>query len=400
MRIGVEATCWNHRRGYGRHLRSLLPALIETEPLDEYVVFLDGPENDLYPLPPQAQVVRVTAKRSTLEAAAADSHRRLTDLWAMSRALSSARLDCLLFPTVYSYVPVATAAAKVVIIHDVIAERFPGHVFPNRAERLRWRFKSALARAQADRLLTVSDYSRRELVDHFGLSPDQVAVVGEAPDPIFRPRPEARLPAAVRRLGIGDGDRLIAYVGGFGPHKNLSRLLEAFARLAAEPRHDDLRLVLVGDYENDSFSSEYKALRAVRRGEPHESKIEFAGFLADEELTDLLNRSTMLVLPSLMEGLGLPALEAAACGIPAVVTRNSPLPELLGEGAIAVDPLSPAEIAQAITRLLDDDELRLRAGREALAAARRLSSRDAARELGAILRENMPLDPLRHEQTA
>ena len=399
MRIGVEATCWNHRRGYGRHLRSLLPALIETEPSDEYVVFLDGPESDLYPLPPAANVVRVAASRPTQKAAAADSRRRLADLWAMSRALSSARLDCLLFPTVYSYVPVATSAAKLVMIHDVIAERFPGHVFPNRAERLRWRLKSALARAQADRLITVSDYSRRGLVDHFGLSPDQVAVVGEAPDPVFRPRPEARLPAAVRRLGISESDRFITYVGGFGPHKNLPRLLEAFARLAAEPRRDDLRLVLVGDYENDSFSSEYKVLRAALRGELEESRVVFAGFLADEELTDLLNRSSMLVLPSLMEGLGLPALEAAACGIPTVVTRNSPLPELLSEGAIAVDPLSPAEIAQAITRLLDDDELRTRTGHAALAAARRLSPRSAARELGNILRDTLP-DRLRHEQTA
>ena len=186
MRIGVEATCWNHRRGYGQHLRSLLPALIETEPSDEYVVFLDGSGDDIYPLPPQARVVRVAASRPTLTAAAAGSRRSLGDLWAISRALSRARLDCLLFPTVYSYVPVATAAAKVLMIHDVIAERFPDHVFPGRAERVRWRLKSALARAQADRLVTVSEYSRLGLIDHFGLPPDQVTVIGEAPEPIFQ----------------------------------------------------------------------------------------------------------------------------------------------------------------------------------------------------------------------
>ncbi len=400
MRIGVEATCWNHRRGYGRHLRSLLPALIETEPRDEYVVFLDGSGDDLYPLPAQARVVRLTTSRPTLAAAAADSGRSLADLWAMSRAISRARLDLLLFPTVYSYVPVTTSAAKVLMIHDVIAERFPKHVFPNRSERFRWRLKSALARAQADRLVTVSEYSRRGLIDHFGLRPEQVAVVGEAPDPVFRPIEPARLPSSVRGAGIEDHHRLVTYVGGFGPHKNLSRLFDAFARLTSEPRFDDVRLVLVGDYEHDSFSSEYQALRSDLRRQSHESKIVFAGFLPDEDLAQLLNRSAMLVLPSLMEGLGLPAIEAAACGIPAVVTRNSPLPELLGEGAIAVDPLRPAAIAEALTRWLDDSELRARAGRCALAAARGLSPLREAAELRNLLGQIPIADPVRYEQTA
>ncbi len=400
MRIGVEATCWNQRRGYGRHLRSLLPALIETEPRDEYIVFLDGSGTDLYPLPAEAQVVRVVSSRPTLSAASADSRRSLADLWAMSRALSSARVDCLLFPTVYSYVPVLTSAAKALIIHDVIAERFPEHVFPGRAERIRWRLKSALARGQADRLVTVSDYSRRGLVEHFGLSAERVAVAGEAPDSIFRPRPEAQLPVPVGRLGITKDHRLIGCVGGFGPHKNLPRLLEAFAQLVVEPRYDDLRLVVVGDHENDSFSSEYQTLKASLRGRPHESAVIFPGFLADDDLAALLNRSSMLVLPSLMEGLGLPALEAAACGIPTVVTSNSPLPELLGDGAVAVDPLSETGIAEAIARLLDSDEFRAVTGRAALAAARRLSSRREARALRDLLREMTGPTPLRHEQTA
>ena len=108
----------------------------------------------------------------------------------------------------------------------------------------------------------------------------------------------------------------------------------------------------------------------------------------------------MLVLPSLMEGLGLPALEAAACGTPSVVTRNSPLPDLLGEGAIAVDPLNPAEITAAITRLLDDAKLRAHTGLAALAAARRLSPLRAAAQLRTLLGEIPIPTPQRHEQTA
>ena len=104
-----------------------------------------------------------------------------------------------------------------------------------------------------------------------------------------------------------------------------------------------------------------------------------------------------------MEGIGLPALEAAACGIPAVVTRNSPLPELLGDGAIAVDPLSEAEIAPSDQLdLLDDHATSFEPamGRAALAAARRLNPRREAGALRDLLREMTGPTPLRHEQTA
>ena len=100
--------------------------------------------------------------------------------------MSRAHVDLLLFPTVYSYVPVVTRAKKIVMIHDIIAETFPQLTLPKLASRLFWRAKVGLGRSQADAIVTVSDYSRQGITKRFKLAPERVFVVGEASDPAFR----------------------------------------------------------------------------------------------------------------------------------------------------------------------------------------------------------------------
>jgi glycosyltransferase involved in cell wall biosynthesis len=381
MLIGVDATCWTQRRGYGRHLRGLITAAAQHFPRHRFVLFTDFEGGGEFPFPESCEVVAVATGRRTLQAAGADGARSAGDMFALGRAISAAPLDALLFPTIYSWVPTWTLAPKLLMIHDVIAERLPRHIFPTVGGRIRWRLKSMLGLAQADLVLTVSEYSRRSLAAHFGLPLESIAVVGEAPDPIFRPRQGAELPRKLRAPGLRPDSRLIAYVGGFGPHKNLTRLLDAFAKVAAEPRFDDLRLILAGDYSGDVFYSEYARLQRRVDELKLASRAVFTGYLPDDELVALLNCSAFLALPSLMEGYGLPAVEAAACGLPVLVTRNSPLPELLRDGAIVVDPDREGDIYRGMIRLLEDRELRARMGAAARGAAEKLSWARAAGEL-------------------
>lgn len=383
MRIGVEATCWAHRRGYGRHVRALLSTAVELDHGNRYVFFVDS--DAAQGLPPGADVVRVRASAPAVQAARSDGRRRLGDLWAMSRALSRPDLDCLLFPTVYSYVPVLSRAFKMVFIHDVIPERFPQYVFPTAAGRLQWNLKSSLARRQAGLILTVSEFSRRGIIEHFGEEPRRVRVVGEAGDPVFRVLDKPALSEALLRLGIDPGQRLLVFVGGFSPHKNLSGLLDALAPLAE--KWSDLRLVLVGDYETDAFFSCYREIRDRAAKPPFAGRVIFSGYLPDEDLVNLLNLATALVLPSYIEGFGLPAIEAAACGLPVIATTASPLPELLGDGALYVKPGDTAALRSALERVLTDCELRRRLREQGLRAAAALSWERAARELLAIFDE-------------
>ena len=368
MRIGVDATCWANRRGYGRHVRALLTAAVGLDRRNTYRFFVDfePAEGDF---PAGAEVVRVRTTAPAVRAARSDGRRSAADLWSMSRALAAPDLDCLLFPTVYTFVPVVTKAVKVVVIHDIIPEKYPKYVFPSASGRLNWALKSLLARRQADLILTVSDYSRKGILEHFKEQPERVRVVGEAGDPVFR----------VLGGVAPDPRRTLVYVGGFSPHKNLASLVEAFQRLAVRPGFEDMRLVLVGDYQTDAFHSCYEDLR-LQAG----PGVEFTGYLPDEELVVLLNRATALVLPSLMEGFGLPAIEAAACGLPVIATTASPLPDLLGEGGLFVDPGDGAAPEQAMERVLGDPGLRGRMREAGLRAAAQLSWERAARELLAV----------------
>jgi glycosyltransferase involved in cell wall biosynthesis len=116
-------------------------------------------------------------------------------------------------------------------------------------------------------------------------------------------------------------------------------------------------------------------------------RVVFTGYLPDEDLAVLLNLATVLVLPSLMEGFGLPGVEAAACGCPVIATRESPLPGLLGEGGIFIDPVQPAQLEDALRRVLESGDVRRRMRDACIAAARRLTWDAAAGQMLSVIRQ-------------
>jgi glycosyltransferase involved in cell wall biosynthesis len=384
MRIGVDATCWQNNRGYGRHARALIRELIHQDTVNRYILFYDS--QVVADLPDRAELRFVRSTTPAAVAASASGHRALIDIWNMSHALSSPDLDVVLFPTVYSYVPVFTVAKKLVILHDVISELYPKLMLPRITARLFWNCKVALARWQADALVTVSEYSRRRIIERFGVRPESVFVVGEAADPIFRrfdtPNPSERL----KSLGLDGSHRIVCFVGGFSPHKNLSVLVSAFVDFAFGQRFSDVLLVMVGEYRNEVFESCFSKVAAQVDQLGLRNRVVFTGYLPDDELVQVLNLAILLVIPSLMEGFGLPGVEAAACGCPVIATSASPLGELLGEGAICVEP-TQANLSNAMQKVLDSDKLQIRMRRAGIRAAARLKWESAARQMIEIMQK-------------
>jgi glycosyltransferase involved in cell wall biosynthesis len=385
MRIGVDATCWNNNRGYGRHARALLGALVRLDQANEYTLFFDSKR--LTSPPPEGCCVRyVDSGVPASEAASASGQRSLVDMWRVSQALSAGRFDTLVFPTVYTYVPSFSPAKKIVFLHDVIAETFPELTLPRWSARQFWRAKVAAARFQADAIVTVSDYSKRRLSSHFGTRPDKIHVVGEAPDPVFRVLPNVSLTPKLAACGIREDTQKVVYLGGFGPHKNVPALLEAFAGITRRYPEPGIQLVLVGEYQKEVFYSGYDDLQSVIGKLGIKERTLFTGYLPDEDVAILLNLSDALVLPSLMEGYGLPAVEAAACGCPVIATTESPLAELLGDGAIAVTPDSAA-VGAALERVLTSGPLRSRMRSAGIQAVQKLTWEAAARQMMDVLAE-------------
>jgi len=386
MRIGIDATCWPNRRGYGRFARSLLTAALAYDRSNEYVFYVDH-ESQECPLPEGIEVVRISTGVPTIKAAAADGSRSLLDMWAVSRAIHAHGQDLIFFPSVYSFVPLLDSTPALVTIHDVIPELFPELVFPSWRSKFFWDTKVKLACLQANWILTISDYSRRRLAEQLGISHSRMRIVPEAGDPSFRPLERADDKSFRTRHEIPGGVPLLVYVGGFSPHKNLAGLVDVFSRLHAQALFADVRLLLVGDYESDVFYSCFPQLRTQVQQLGLQDHVLFTGYMADEDLVLLYNLAAAVVLPSFCEGFGLPAVEAAACGTPSVVTTESPLVELLGAGTIGVAPDDSEGWLKALTAVLGDERRRETMGSAALAAAARLSWKESARHLLSIFDE-------------
>lgn len=379
MHIAVDTTCWHNNRGYGRHARALLRALVQLDSSNHYTFCLDAPPG-AETIPECVEVLLTDSSIPAVQAASAAGRRSLPDMWRMSRALSDSRFDIVLFPSVYSYVPVFSRARKMVVIHDVIAETFPHLTVPRPAARLFWSAKVAAAIWQSTAIITVSEFSKGGIVEQLRVAPERIHVVGEASDPVFRRLDNPQLPTCLLSMGLDVLRPIVVYVGGFNPHKNLEAFVDAFASAVAQPEFADAQLVLVGEYEREVFHSYHGFIAAQVERLGLAGQTLFTGFLSDEHLVELLNVATVLVLPSLMEGFGLPAVEAAACGCPVIATTASPLPELLPGAGLFIEP-NRQELETSLTAILGSETLRDKMREAGLAAANRLTWRAAAQQL-------------------
>lgn len=392
MRIGVDACCWSNRRGFGRFTRELLKALVAVDQENEYFFFVDeATASSADGFPAGADLVKVPTHVSPTRAASASGNRSVRDLMAMTRAVMGIDVDVFFFPAVYTYFPVLNRGVKVIVtLHDLVAELLPDLAFPNRMRALFWKLKERLAARRADLILTVSEFSRREILRHFGLPEPRVRSIREAPVQTFRVLPGgAEMARILERYRVEAGSRFILYVGGISPHKNLSALVDVFHRLAGKPAHSDVMLVLVGDIEQDSFHTDYSVVRDRVDRLGLGNKVIFTGFVEDRDLVFLYNAATVLVLPSFLEGFGLPAVEAMACGTPVAAAATGSLPEVVGGAGCLFDPYSRHEMQAALETLLSDEEKREEMGLLALKKAQEYSWESAARDTVAIL-EDLP----------
>ena len=359
MQIGIDACCWGNKRGFGRFTRELLGALLEIDQRNEYLFFIDSETADVDDIP--GRVRKITAKTdfSPVKAAAADGRRSLGDMWAMSREVLKHRIDLFFFPAVYSYFPIFNRTKVLLTLHDVIADHHPKLIFPNAKSKFFWKLKQRVAIRQAGLIATVSEYSKKEIVDHFRLPESRLRIISEAARPVFKVLPTNNgFVSTLARYGLVPGERFLLYVGGISPHKNLSRLIDAFKLVDDLNSGSSLKLILVGDYKDDPFFSAYPQLKAQVGHLDLNRKVVFTGFIPDEDLAYLYNAATLLVFPSLEEGFGLPAIEAMACGTPVVASSTGSLPEILGPAGRFFDPMNVDEMAFVIRELLSDEPLR------------------------------------------
>jgi glycosyltransferase involved in cell wall biosynthesis len=254
-----------------------------------------------------------------------------------------------LFHAPHYVLPPLTPCKSVVTIHDCIHLRFPQYL-PNRLGYAYARCSLWMATHRSNRIVTVSEASKRDILAYFSVPRDKIQVIYNGIDERFStPSSEEDVGRVRERYQLNDP--FVLYAGNIKPHKNVERLIEAF-HIFRRGEFEHVKLVVIGDE-----ISKYAALRhAVHRHKLHKH-VRFFGFVPHRTLAILYRLAAVFVFPSLYEGFGLPPLEAMASGTPVITSNVSSLPEVVGDAAILIDPLKPEEIADAIRRVLTDPGL-------------------------------------------
>jgi glycosyltransferase involved in cell wall biosynthesis len=326
--------------GAGRYARELVRAMLSVEPDTQITAFLGATApSRLF----DSEVDRVEVVRFPVRGTGLPPWHLLAQMGALPVMAARRKLDVVhglanLIP------PVSPAVPTVVTLLDVTWAHFPKTM--HRTATLARKVLAPLCARAADRVIAISDAAKRDIVETLHLDPARVDVtpLGVRPNEV-----QSRVSAddIRRKFGIRAGP-VVLCVGQKREHKNLARLIRA----VAANRDDGIQLVLAG--ESTPHESDLRAL-AAELGVAE--RVHFPPWISDAELEGMYEVASCFVLPSFMEGFGLPLLEAMQHGVPVACSNVSSLPEVAGDAALYFDPSSDREITQAIERLARDRRL-------------------------------------------
>jgi len=341
--IAFDARYVNDRyHGIGRHAFNLAEALSRLDPTRRYLLFYNPRSaNARFDWELLRQRPNVALRSVNLPLFM--PHEQIAWPGLLARARAS------LFHSPYIALPLLARLPLVMTVHDLIFERFPDYM-PRRWLRECYRALTRWGVRRAAAVLTVSETSRGDIETYYPGSTGKVSVIGNAVDAAFhRETDPSRLAAVRARYRLPE--RFVLALGAGRPHKNLGMLVDALAQL--EPSLAPA-LVLAGDADT-RFADEVQARVRVHK---LDGRVVRAGSVREEDLATLYSLADLFIFPSLVEGFGLPVLEAMACGTPVAASTASSVPEVAGDAAIGFDPRDPAGLAAVVRRVLQDPALR------------------------------------------
>jgi glycosyltransferase involved in cell wall biosynthesis len=324
--------------GIGRYMKCLTEAVLAQAPEHDYLLIL----------PPEGEGL-ITAAGSVEKIAPPIQYYSVREQVELPRILRRHRVDLLHSP--HFNLPLIRPCPTVVTLHDVIYLACPEDM-PSRAGRLYYKAMMSASARLADRIITVSEFSKGDIVRLLGVDPAKIEVVHSGLSSDFRPVPDSPVRrSTLARYGIDED--YILYTGIYKLRKNHAGLLHAFRALSASGVK--AQLVIAGPMNEGE-----RELRRLSTILEVERKVVFTGFVPEADLPSLYSGARVYACPSLYEGFGFTILEAMACGVPVVSSAETSLPEVAGDAALFADPRDPQEFAAALRRAFADEDLRRR----------------------------------------
>lgn len=364
MRIGIDARFYGPiGKGLGRYTQEVVDNIIKITSADsplktqanfDFVVFL-SPENF-----DEFECEFPNVKKVLLDIRWYSWQEQIL----MPFYLWREHLDLIHFP--HFNVPLFSPGKLVVTIHDLILTHFPTLRATTlspviyRLKNLAYRLVIFSAIKRAKKIITVSQFTKDDLINKFKVAPEKIVVTYEGVANLAKGRDSlfvAKLDSEETLEQYHISQKFLLYVGNAYPHKNLEALLRAFAKLLS--KRPELRLVLVG--KDDYFYSrvrDYARSLNLWQKENINSPVIFPGYVPDAQLEILYSQAGAYIFPSLYEGFGLPPLEAMARACPVLSSNRTSLPEVLGEAALYFDPENESDMIEKMTLILDQVDLR------------------------------------------
>ena len=358
MKIGIDSRMYGPKHtGIGRYVQNLVENLLEIDKENSYVLFVKDDRTEEI----ENLKIKYSFKIDNLKLKIIPSkvqHYSFKEQVALPVLIRKEKLDLMHFT--HFNVPVFYRGKYIVTIHDLIKHSSRGMTTTTRSSWFYWlkylgyKFVFSQAVKKAKKIITPSQFVKNEVIKEYGVKPGKVVVTYEGVDEKLKAKSEERK-TMVQNLKLLERYEIkkpyLLYVGSVYPHKNVERLIEAVKLLNNKYLTSDiLHITLVIVCARNVFSERLR--NKVVQMEAQEF-VNLAGFVPDEDLAVLYKEAEAFVFPPLLEGFGLPGLEAMSVGCPVLCSNIPVLREVYGEAALYFDPLNPEEMAKKMVEVID-----------------------------------------------
>lgn len=341
MNVGVNARLLLHNKleGIGWFAYQILSRIVKQRPDDHFYLFFDRPYHQDFIFGPNVTPVVLGPQAR---------HPLLYYIWfnlKVAPQLRKRKIDVFFSPE--GFTPHLTKVPAVITIHDLAYVHFPQQI--DKTNLFYYKKYQPLFAKKARSILTVSEYTRQDIIEQYHIPDEKISVVYNAANDAYVPLSWEEKQKVKKQYT--SGREYFLFVGALHPRKNIINMLKAFVRFKRR-QQSGMKLVIVG-----RMAWMTGEIEEAKRRMPYREDVIWLGYQEVAELSKIVGAAYTLLYPSLFEGFGIPIIEAMACGVPSIVSNTSSMPEIAGSAALLCDPMDTKDIAEQMGRMYKDEAL-------------------------------------------